>query len=171
MSTLASQITSLMIVYSTAYSRHKWKKASKLRITGLCAGNPLVTGEFPAQRASNTENVSIWWRHHESWLMQLLGEYILMSKTHFTKDWWAHNPNHIKNNVCSSVKNIYQNRSQFCTCHDSLAVMTCAKLLPDWIVRIEIRVKRISLRFQWQAPKPFAKWMPELTWLTFGFRI
>ena len=21
-------------------------------------------GEFPAQRASNTENVSIWWRHH-----------------------------------------------------------------------------------------------------------
>ena len=22
------------------------------------------TGEFPAQRASNAENVSIWWRHH-----------------------------------------------------------------------------------------------------------
>ena len=25
-----------------------------------------VTGEFPAQRASNAENVSIWWRHHEN---------------------------------------------------------------------------------------------------------
>ena len=24
------------------------------------------TGEFPAQRASNAENVSIWWRHHDS---------------------------------------------------------------------------------------------------------
>ena len=24
------------------------------------------TGEFPAQRASNAENVSIWWRHHVS---------------------------------------------------------------------------------------------------------
>ena len=24
------------------------------------------TGEFPAQMASNAENVSIWWRHHES---------------------------------------------------------------------------------------------------------
>ena len=24
-----------------------------------------MTGEFPAQRASNAENVSIWWRHHE----------------------------------------------------------------------------------------------------------
>ena len=23
-----------------------------------------VTGEFPAQKASNAENVSIWWRHH-----------------------------------------------------------------------------------------------------------
>ena len=26
---------------------------------------PLWTGEFPAQMASNVENVSIWWRHHE----------------------------------------------------------------------------------------------------------
>ena len=41
------------------------KKVSKLRVTGLCAGNSPGTGEFPAQRASNTENVSIWWRHHE----------------------------------------------------------------------------------------------------------
>ena len=30
----------------------------------LCAGNSLVTGEFPAQMASNAENVSIWWHHH-----------------------------------------------------------------------------------------------------------
>ena len=27
-------------------------------------GNSPETGEFPAQRASNAENVSIWWRHH-----------------------------------------------------------------------------------------------------------
>ena len=40
-------------------------KTSKLRVTGLCEGNSPVTGEFPAQRASNAENVSIWWRHHE----------------------------------------------------------------------------------------------------------
>ena len=44
---------------------HRSKKTSKLRVTGLCAGNPPVTGEFPAQRASNAEYVSIWWRHHE----------------------------------------------------------------------------------------------------------
>ena len=40
------------------------KKTSKLRVTGLCVGNSPGTGEFPAQMASNAENVSIWWRHH-----------------------------------------------------------------------------------------------------------
>ena len=40
------------------------KKTSKLRVTGLCEGDSPVTGEFPAQSASNAENVSIWWRHH-----------------------------------------------------------------------------------------------------------
>ena len=44
--------------------RRKSKKTSKLRVTGLCAGNSPGTGEFPAQMASYTENVSIWWRHH-----------------------------------------------------------------------------------------------------------
>ena len=27
-------------------------------------GNSMVTGEFPAQRTSNADNVFIWWRHH-----------------------------------------------------------------------------------------------------------
>ena len=44
--------------------RRTSKKTSKLRVTGLCAGNSPETGEFPAQMASNAENVSIWWRHH-----------------------------------------------------------------------------------------------------------
>ena len=45
--------------------RRTSKKTSKLRVTGLCAGNSPETGEFPAQMASNAENVSIWWRHHD----------------------------------------------------------------------------------------------------------
>ena len=59
-----SQITSLTIVYSTVYSRRRSKKTSKLRVTGLWAGNSPVTAEFPAQKASNAEKVSIWWSHH-----------------------------------------------------------------------------------------------------------
>ena len=43
----------------------RWsKKPSKLRVTGLCEGNSPVTDEFYAERASNAENVSIWWRHN-----------------------------------------------------------------------------------------------------------
>ena len=57
MSAMASQITSLTIVYSTVYSGAGQRKHH--RVTGLCAGNSPVTGEFPAQRASNAENVSI----------------------------------------------------------------------------------------------------------------
>ena len=60
MDSIASQITSLTIVYSTVYS----KKTPKLRVTGLCAWNSPGTGEFPAQMAGYAENVSIWWRHH-----------------------------------------------------------------------------------------------------------
>ena len=46
--------------------RHRSKKTSKLRVTGLCARNSPGTGEFPLQMASYAENVSIWWRHHAS---------------------------------------------------------------------------------------------------------
>ena len=45
--------------------RRRSKKTSKLRVTGFCAGNSPGTGEFPAQMASNADNVSIWWRHHD----------------------------------------------------------------------------------------------------------
>ena len=49
--------------------RRRSKKTSKLRVTGLCEGNSPGTGEFLAQRASNAENVSIWWRHHVYFLL------------------------------------------------------------------------------------------------------
>ena len=44
--------------------RPRSKKTSKLWVTGLCAENSTVTGEFHTQMASNAENVSVWWRHH-----------------------------------------------------------------------------------------------------------
>ena len=45
--------------------RHRSQKSSKLRVTGPCEGNSPVTSELPTQRASNVENVPIWW-HHEA---------------------------------------------------------------------------------------------------------
>ena len=48
------------------------KKTSKLRVTDLCDGNTQVTGDFPAYRASEAENVSIGWRHHGTPITRLL---------------------------------------------------------------------------------------------------
>ena len=54
------------------------KKTSKLRVTGLCVGNSPGTGEFPAQRTSDAENASIWWRHHEWWPTTVTNIYDVM---------------------------------------------------------------------------------------------
>ena len=62
MSAMASQITGHKIVYPAVYSDQRKRQSSSS--LAFFAENSPVTGEFPAQRASNTENISIWWRHH-----------------------------------------------------------------------------------------------------------
>ena len=64
--------------------RHRWKKTSKFRVTGLCKGNSPVTGEFTAQRASNTGNIYTWWRHHDWWRRSFLYMKSTLRKVH----WW-----------------------------------------------------------------------------------
>ena len=70
MEAIASQISSLPIVYSTVYSRCRSKKhpssASLAFVRGIHQWpvNSPVAGEFPAQKDSNAENVFIWWRQH-----------------------------------------------------------------------------------------------------------
>ena len=60
MGAVAPEIISLMSVcLLNSLFRRRSKKTSKLRVTGLCAGNSPGTGEFPAQMASNAENASI----------------------------------------------------------------------------------------------------------------
>ena len=53
--------------------RRRSKKTSRPDVTGLCEGNSRVAGEFPSQRDSNAENVSISWRHHEIIVTSLCG--------------------------------------------------------------------------------------------------
>ena len=64
MGTIASQITSLKIVYSTVYSDADQRKHQSSASLAFFVGNSPGTGEFPTQMASNAENVSIQWRHH-----------------------------------------------------------------------------------------------------------
>ena len=59
--------------------RGRSKKTSKLRVTGLCEGNSPGTGEFPAQMASNVENVSIWWHHHDIMVPVPLLQFVILN--------------------------------------------------------------------------------------------
>ena len=59
MSTTASKITGVSIDYSTVY----WGAD---QIKYQCSVSLAFMGELPVQRASNAENVFIWWRHYES---------------------------------------------------------------------------------------------------------
>ena len=45
--------------------KRRSKKTSKLRATGLCAGNSPITGESPHKGPVTRKNVSIWWRHQD----------------------------------------------------------------------------------------------------------
>ena len=72
MGAMASQITSLALVYSTVYSGRDQRKHQSFGSLGFCAGNSPETGEFPAQMASNAENVSIWWRHYDGVVLRTL---------------------------------------------------------------------------------------------------
>ena len=58
MSVMASQITSLTIVYSTIYSGSDQRKHQSF------ASLAFVWGIHWSQRVSNVANVSIWWHHH-----------------------------------------------------------------------------------------------------------
>ena len=51
-------------LFTQPFSQPQIKENNKAPRYWPRAGNSPVTGEFPAQRASNAENVSIWWRHH-----------------------------------------------------------------------------------------------------------
>ena len=65
MGAIASQITSLTIVYSTVYSD---ADQSKHQSSAWLA--------FVWPVASNAENVSIWWRHHALWNKRYMDAFI-----------------------------------------------------------------------------------------------
>ena len=88
--------------------RRRSKKRSRLGVTGLCEGNSPVTGEFPAQGASNAENVSIWWRHH------------IISDSYIR----LHSPWHCIYHFCwfTNLENFYTATNHSINCHCYCAV-------------------------------------------------
>ena len=64
MGAIASQITSLKIVYSTVYSDADKKNHQSSASLTFVRGIHRWPMNSPHKGASNVENVSIWWRHH-----------------------------------------------------------------------------------------------------------
>ena len=56
--------TKWSLVYSRVCSGWHQRKHQNSMLLAHCEGNPLMTGGFPSQRASNMESVSMAWRHH-----------------------------------------------------------------------------------------------------------
>ena len=66
MGTMTPQITSLTIVYSTVYSGADQRKHQS---TALLAFVWRIHRWSVTQMASDTENISIWWRDHDDLLL------------------------------------------------------------------------------------------------------
>ena len=100
--------------------RRRSKKASKLRVTGLCAGSSPVPGEFPAQMARNAENVSIWWRHHIWWNCNVDGIHTIDNHKHSWK------PRFVMMTTLSSLvaSEVAVTTTSDATSHDNVGVMT-----------------------------------------------
>ena len=60
---------------------------------------------------------------------------------------------------CNSVAG-HQIATNFCTCHDSTAVVPCTKVCSDLCIRIEVRVKRNFHRIWITMEKPLVKRAP-----------
>ena len=78
------------------------KKTSKFRVTALCVGNSPVNGEFPAQRVSNAEDVSILWRHHAITALTLSTSRGLAALK------WC------ERNSATAVRNLKQQKQKYC---------------------------------------------------------
>ena len=118
---------------------HRSKKTSMLRVTGLCVGNSPGAGEFPAQMASNAENVSISWRLHEK------GTLI------WTNAWYG---SHVYGIKLKSLKWKFQENSGVFFCILAIYWMSTFnttnrwKLLPIWVMIGISDVKRQFLTVQ-----------------------
>ena len=64
MSAMASQSTASPLFAQPFIQAHIKENIKAPRHWPLCGNSP-GTGEFPTQKASNEENVSIWWRHYD----------------------------------------------------------------------------------------------------------
>ena len=89
MGAIASQITSLTIVFSTVYLDTDQRKHQSSASLAFVRGIHRRPVNSLAQMASNAENGSTWWRHHE-WLAHCTCIHCLRFITHFARGDHSH---------------------------------------------------------------------------------
>ena len=73
---------------------------------------------------------------------------------------WIHDPFLVNSHVNSTWQIMNPSGHNFCTCHDSWAVVACANLWSGWNRYIQNGEKLIGTRFQPKAHIIFVKWVP-----------
>ena len=67
----------LICLFNSCLDWHQWEYHS-FTLLALCVGNPLLTGGFSLQRASNVESVSMSWHHYKDrnslWSLQVISK-------------------------------------------------------------------------------------------------
>ena len=78
----------------------------------------------------------------------------------FTNSFFARNSNSMETSPCCNPVADQQIATNFCTCHDSTAVVPYAKFCGDHCIRIEMRVKQNFHRIWIAMKKPLVKRAP-----------
>ena len=108
----------------------------------------------------------ILWRLHlplsVSWVYGIIGMYVWQQGgTWFTKRFYGLIIEFFANILCYNYDFKYLIRSEFCTWHDSWAVMACAKFCSDRNIMHLARINFVFMKFGLWAHKSFEKWVPD----------
>ena len=145
---------------------HFWKMDIKCKLI-LCSNISACTELVSMIKDRTTWSLScgvpfvVYFDGCRLWGIVALQLVSLALTTHFTNNLWAHNSKPNKNACHPYMKNNGKIMSQFCICHDSWAVVTCANVWGDWIIKIVIIGKRIFTRFPLRANAPFVIHVPD----------
>ena len=121
-----------------------------------------------------SEFMDMWW-HHDAmiWKCYTYQKSFVRGIRHspvqqrpVSLTFFARNSNSMENSSCCNSVAAHQIETNFCTCHDSTAVVSCTKFCSNHFIRLEMRVKR-NFHRNWNAmEKPLVKWGPGPVWLT-----
>ena len=87
------------------------------------------------------------------------------SGTHFTNDFFHHNSNSMENSFSSNSITVDHIATKFGTCHDSQAVVPCAKFCSDHFISTWMRAKWNFHHIRIVMAKLLVKWAPGLNGL------